>query len=164
MGMSKHDKDALDHWLTTEPCIEGDDEAIPDPDDDHMLAKTIRALATEPKPWPYNRLRVRAIDDAGQIRIEIDNPPTDEGRAILMDVLPQALEMFLAKNKDYQNFSLPDLGPRAHFVGIWRKVGKLKRGLWDGEALAGEQVSELLQDLLGHILLALLEVQGRIKP
>lgn len=114
----------------------------------------------DPKPWPANKLRVRAIDDHGQIRLEIDNPPTEEAYQILMNVLPGVLSKFLTKNQDYQNFGLAHLGAKAHFVGIWRKVGKLRRGLWDGEALAGEQVSEVMSDIIGHVLLALLEYKG----
>jgi len=162
--MDRHQKDSLDHWLTTDPRDEGAIEEVMSDEDDHAIAQYLKAAGEEPKPWPANKLRVRAINDHGQIRIEVDNPPTEEAHQILMTVLPVALERFMRKNQDYQGFGMAGLGPRAHFVGIWRKVGKLKRVLWDGETLATEQLSEVLDDLLGHILLAALESSGRIGP
>jgi hypothetical protein len=88
------------------------------------------------------------------INYEFLNLSTDEQVRIVREVLPGLLNRFLEKNKDYQDFPMADLGAKAHFVGIWRKVGKLKRGLWDGESLEHEQVSEVIDDLIGHLLLA----------
>lgn len=108
----------------------------------------------EPTAWPAGKLRVRAIKEDNTVRIEVDNPPTLEGERILREVLPELLERFLSKNVDYQDFPEADLGPRAHFIGIWRKVCKLKQGLWFGKPLEHEQVSEVIDDTVGHLLLA----------
>lgn len=114
----------------------------------------------EPEPWPAGKLRVRAIKEDNTVRIEVDNPPTLEGERILREVLPELLERFLSKNVDYQDFPEADLGPRAHFIGIWRKVCKLKQGLWFGKPLEHEQVSEVIDDTVGHLLLAKLGLLG----
>src|SRR4249919_1899989 len=103
MTMDKHQKDSLDHWLTTDPReveVDGLVEEVMSDEDDHAIAQYLKAAGEEPKPWPANKLRVRAINDHGQVRIEIDNPPTEEAMAILMDVLPRALEKFMTKNRD----------------------------------------------------------------
>jgi hypothetical protein len=138
-----------------------------DEDADHMMAKTIRAMAVgggdyidpgdgayEPEPLPANELRVRAWTDSGMFTIEVTNPPTIQSEQILLRRLPAMLELFLRKHGDYEDFQMPKLGARAHFVGIWRKTLKLRRGLWEGKELETEQVSELLMDLFGHVLLA----------
>lgn len=113
----------------------------------------------EPKPLPVGEIRVQAIDDkvAGNvIRIEIDNPPTQEARDILMTILPAVLEAWLKKNKDYgDSDELKSLGARAEFVRLWNKMMKLKASLWEGRELAGEQPDEIMGDMIAHLLLAL---------
>lgn len=113
----------------------------------------------EPDPLPEGQIRVRAIDDkvAGNvIRIEIDNPPTQEARDILMNILPGVLEAWLLKNKDYgDSDELKSLGARAEFVRLWNKAMKLKAGLWEGRELSGEQIPEIMGDMIAHLLLAL---------
>lgn len=95
------------------------------------------------------------------VRLEIDNIPTQEAVEICKYILPDVLEAFLKKNRDYGDSTYGAnamrLGPKAQFVDIWRKVKKLKRAIWDGEQLHGEQPEEILQDFLGHVLLALLD-------
>jgi hypothetical protein len=85
---------------------------------------------------------------------------TPESMKIVTEHLPDIMERFMSKNVDYQDFALADLGPRAHFVGLWRKVGKLKRALWDGEKLQHEGTVEVLDDLFGHLLLARSGLKG----
>jgi len=119
----------------------------------------------EPDPLPCGELRVRAWGEPdnvhhtlGLITIEVANPPTHQAERILLGVLPKVLELFLNKNKDYgDDFDEFKLGAKGQFVDIWRKVGKLKLALWDGKELAGEQVPEIMMDLIGHLLLALLD-------
>ncbi len=84
---------------------------------------------------------------------EVDHIPSEQAKRIVYDVLPNALQHFLEKNKDYADW--PNLGDKGEFVEIWRKVHKLKSSLWEGKPLVGEQTKEILTDLLGHILLAL---------
>lgn len=73
--------------------------------------------------------------------------------------LPPALELFRSKSRDYSErsgiFTADLLGAKGQFAEIWRKIPKLKKGMWDGEELKNEVVEEILYDILGHVLLAL---------
>lgn len=132
----------------------------PLPDElDRYAAKIIRGGSlvnepeAEPDPWPAGKLRVRAFVDNGAFTLEVLNPPTAQAEHILLHVLPEVLELFLKKNKDYADW--PDLGVRGEFVELWRKVHKLKRALWDDQELVSEQWDEIIMDMVGHCLLAL---------
>lgn len=141
-----------------------DEDRILTDEEDHYAAKIIRGgliECDEPDAWPVGKLRVRAILDNGQIQILIDNPPTQQADQILLWVLPEILELFLKKNKDYGEDAAMSLGVRAEFVEIWRKANKLKRSIWENKELEGEQTDEILMDLVGHCMLALLYFQGR---
>src|SRR6185503_1867367 len=65
---------------------------------------------------------------------------------------------FAAKAQDYndnQNENHRVLGVRGQFADIWRKIGKLKKALWDGQPLVGEQPREILMDLIAHCFLTI---------
>ena len=47
------------------------------------------------------------------------------------------------------------LGLSGQFADIWRKVGPLKRAMWDGEQLTREDPRTILMDLIGHCLLSI---------
>ena len=113
----------------------------------------------DPTPIKQDEVHVQAIEDkvAGDvIRIEITNAPTQEARDILTKILPQVLEAWLLKNKDYgDSDDLKSLGAKAEFVRLWNKMMKLKRSLWEGQELSGEQEAEIMGDMVAHLLLAL---------
>jgi hypothetical protein len=113
----------------------------------------------EPEPLLEGQIRVQAIDDkvAGCIRIEIDNAPNEQAERVLTKIVPSLLELYLKKSKDYGGDvgEMIGLGPKAHFVDMWRKMGKLKRALWDGVELEGEKPEEIMMDLVGHIFIIL---------
>lgn len=82
---------------------------------------------------------------------------TDQQR-ITQDLVPEFLEMFRRKNKDYSSDDFDThrlLGTRGQFSDIYRKVGKLKKALWDEQPLVGEQPREILFDLIGHCFLTI---------
>lgn len=119
----------------------------------------------EPKPLPFNAIvvsRKADIDNTGNMSLytlEATNIKTNSAQHVLLEVLPQVLELFLVKNQDYgDEMNAMKLGAKGQFVDIWRKVGKLKGALWDGKSMVGEQADEILMDLVGHILLALSEM------
>jgi hypothetical protein len=82
---------------------------------------------------------------------------------IIQDILPKVAELYLRKSRDYGGnvMAMLKLGPKASFVDLWRKVGKLKRCLWDGEPMQGEQTDEILMDCVGHILITLDEMSQK---
>lgn len=92
-----------------------------------------------------------------KLTLEIDRIPNDQAMRIVRDVLPKVLELYLNKSRDYGGnvMDMINLGPKASFVDLWRKVGKLKRALWDEQPMVGEQADEILMDLIGHILIIL---------
>ena len=144
---------------------------------DHYAAKLIRSTSQadklmaayrgpkedlEPKPLPLNEIRVTCTDDRvnSMLRIEVENVPNEQAKRIVLHVLPKVLSLYLNKSKDYDGnvMALLKLGPKAGFVDLWRKAGKLKGALWDGKPMVGEQTDEILMDLVGHVLIILDEI------
>ncbi len=97
-----------------------------------------------------------AVEFADGVLISFNGDETPELRNILAEELPEFLELFIRKNAEYGE-NAQTLGPKGQFADLWRKVGKLKTGLWDGheERLTSEGVDEILRDLIGHCLLTL---------
>jgi hypothetical protein len=95
--------------------------------------------------------------DETACKFEIQNIPNEQAHRILVDVLPKLLELYMKKSMDYGGDvgDLADLGAKATFVDMWRKMGKLKRALWDGVELEGEGPKEIMMDLVGHIFIIL---------
>ena len=97
---------------------------------------------------------------ATDVVIVVQPSDSDQLREILLRQLPQMLELFIKKNSEYgsgEQSSGTALGSRGQYADIWRKIGKLKIGLWDDneEQLTTESVDEILRDLIGHCFLAL---------
>lgn len=69
-------------------------------------------------------------------------------------VFDQALALHLYKSKDYGEGEAEFLGPAGQFAEIYRKIPKLKRAMWEGKTLSGEQPAEILMDLMAHCALA----------
>lgn len=78
-------------------------------------------------------------------------------------LLPEFLRRFSEWNAEY-----PDerpLGARAEWHGIHRKVGKLKRPLWDGEPWDGrEDERTMLLEIIGHAFLAITSLDEERSP
>lgn len=81
----------------------------------------------------------------------VKNPLTID---IINNILPDALDLYIAKSEDYGN-TADTLGAQGQFADIWRKIGKLKRFMWDGVQPNFEGSEEILKDILGHTLLSL---------
>jgi len=85
--------------------------------------------------------------------------PTAAARVIFVDILPEWSEKFLAKNAHYGN-TYESLGTAGQFADIWRKVGPLKKLLWDNklsdwDPATGESAEDICNDLIGHLFLTL---------
>lgn len=96
----------------------------------------------------------------GGVIVSLNGHENEQLLDIIMVHLPDMLELFIKKNSEYgagDPTSGTVLGERGQFADIWRKIGKLKTGLWDGkeEQLTTESVDEILRDLIGHCFLAL---------
>lgn len=88
--------------------------------------------------------------------VKVEEGDTEQLRRILVNELPFVIGHFARKNKQYgENAGV--LGVRGQFADIWRKIGLLKTAMWDGEPerLQFEDVTEVIWDLIGHLLLTL---------
>jgi hypothetical protein len=97
---------------------------------------------------------------------EFQNLPNEQAIRVVNDILPEVIELYLSKSRDYGGnvMDMLKLGPKASFVDLWRKVGKLKRAIWDEQPMVGEQPDEILSDLVGHVLIILDERQASHRP
>ena len=70
--------------------------------------------------------------------------------------LQSAWDRFSEKYAEYEPGAADETGLAGQWADMFRKVRKLKRALWEGETgyLTTETVGEILDDLLGHVLLA----------
>ena len=80
---------------------------------------------------------------------------------MLKVILPKCVEHFKRKSSDYGPEGFTDLGIKGQFSDMWRKMVKLKRGLWEGRPLVLEQSDEILMDLFGHLLISLYLLESR---
>lgn len=65
-------------------------------------------------------------------------------------------ELYESKALDYNDGPAENhrvLGIRGQFSDLWRKMGKLKKAIWDGKPLATEQPREILMDQISHCFL-----------
>ncbi|QPL15068.1 hypothetical protein SEA_HAUNTER_54 [Microbacterium phage Haunter] len=101
-----------------------------------------------------------SVEFADGVLISFNGHESDQLHDILAEHLPDMLDLFIKKNAEYgsgEQSSGTYLGARGQFADIWRKIGKLKIGLWDGNEaqLTTESVDEILRDMIGHCFLAL---------
>ena len=73
---------------------------------------------------------------------------------MLSIILPRAVKRFQEKSTDYGD-TFEDLGLAGQYSDMHRKMYKLKKYMWHEENLIGEQPDEILEDLLGNILISL---------
>lgn len=95
-----------------------------------------------------------------------EQPTGADGRYIRDRLMPEFWGKFAIKAKDYNDSDGFEphkvLGIAGQFAEVWRKVWKLKKGLWDRETLIHEQPREVLLDMIGHCFLAIAMIdQGK---
>jgi hypothetical protein len=69
----------------------------------------------------------------------------------------EAFARFAEGYAEYGDGAADEMGLAAQWLDLNRKVKKLKREMWNGEdgTLTRESTEEILQDIIGHALLAL---------
>lgn len=78
-------------------------------------------------------------------------------------LLPEFLEKFGQWNSEYPGER--PLGAKAEWHGIHRKVGKLKRPIWDGEPWTGrEDERTMFLEIIGHAFLAIASLDEERSP
>jgi len=76
-------------------------------------------------------------------------------RHILDQILPEFVGRFAVASLHYGDGNADNLGPAGQFADIWRKIGPLRRALWEGQDLTREEPEEICMDLIGHCLLTI---------
>lgn len=76
-------------------------------------------------------------------------------REILEQILPEFAGRFAQASLHYGDSNADALGSAGQFADIWRKIGPLKRALWEGKKLTREDPEVILFDLIGHCLLTI---------
>lgn len=79
---------------------------------------------------------------------------TDDARYILRRVLPKLMAQFLEKNRKYAEVENGyDLGSAGIIPDLNRKLGILVARIWNDAPTVGEDTDEVIDDLIGHLLL-----------
>ena len=65
------------------------------------------------------------------------------------------LEEFARKARDYGDEDEFNLGLVGQYADMSRKFKKLRRAMFEGKELTGEQPDEILRDLIGHAWITL---------
>lgn len=91
------------------------------------------------------------------VNLEILNIPNDQAMRVVQKVLPDMLELYLKKSRDYGGNVMDrfGLGAKAAIPDLARKFGKLIDAIWHDKPLQFEQPEEVLKDLFGHIVIIL---------
>lgn len=87
------------------------------------------------------------------VMISLPMPQSEQGMRCIV-IAERALERFIQRNKDYGDEARV-LGLKGQYSDLNRKIIKLKRIMWDDVEPVNESLEEILQDLLGNILLTL---------
>ena len=69
-------------------------------------------------------------------------------------LVPEWEKLFREKNAGYGDMH-QELGTKAQYVDLHRKIGKLRRALWEGQDIGAESAREVLLDLIGHAFLTI---------
>lgn len=90
--------------------------------------------------------------------INVDRAVWDQlggrARTILTDLMPGWVEKFITASLHYGDDNSDVLGIAGQYAEIWRKVGPLRRAMWEGKVLTREDPYTILLDLVGHAFLA----------
>lgn len=89
------------------------------------------------------------------VLVGVEDGDSPELAVIATRIMPEWLELFARKNRDYGSGSAYELGVRGQYSDIHRKMIKLKRAMWDGEQLDFEDTDEIIKDLISHLFLTL---------
>lgn len=84
--------------------------------------------------------------------------PSDPYHVMVKRILPRAVKRFLEKSADYEDLFF-DLGLAGQYSDMHRKMHKLRKALWEGEELKGEQPEEILEDLIGNCMISIYLLQ-----
>lgn len=141
-----------DNWLCEGPH-ESEEVAANPMDGIPAIGSTagvpLEALATKSDQYPSKKLSISdgsLVVDYGEMGQTI---PLSEQASRVCNILVEAMILFAEKNAGYGPTS-EHLGAKGQYADMHRKMGKLKHTLWDGNPTVGEDIEEMLLDLIGH--------------
>lgn len=136
---------------TNAPC--GVPGHIHEPDDNLARCREPRPRSVSPAP----------IDTSISIALGINSGEWErigpQARRIIEEILPTFIAKFVAANLHYGPNNANVLGQAGQFADMWRKMGPLRRALWEGETLTREGPDDICMDLIGHCLLTIDMIQ-----
>lgn len=114
----------------------------------------IRAITGKFDTQP-DTVRTEANAYVPQLELPVSN--TEIARNIIEGgILEEALSLFIRKSNVYGDPDGEDLGLKGQYADMHRKWKLLKRAMWEGETIAGDEgLEERLMDFFGHILLSI---------
>jgi hypothetical protein len=119
---------------------------------DNWVAVTLQRAIKEGAAEVVEQL-TRAYDETRSEKVSsIMNKLPDRYWRIMCD----AMDRFAEANAEYGEFAHDDLGLASQWEHMYRKVNKLRSDMWVGiPKLTRETPQEVLQDIIGHCMLAL---------
>lgn len=98
-------------------------------------------------------LTAATIDPKVEVNVTSEKV-SQQYKTIVEKYLLLAAHNFLRKSLGYGP-TYEEWGAKGQIIEMWRKYGKIRRIVWDGEPVVGESVKEMLCDLIGNCLLML---------
>lgn len=108
----------------------------------HLGTEMLVQLGMEDAPW------TKALEAILGCQVDMDRD------GVVPGLLEEWVLHFLQKQRDYGDHA-DDLGAPGQYAELHRKIGKLKKAMWDGTPLRGEPAREVCLDLIGHLFLAI---------
>jgi hypothetical protein len=109
---------------------------------------------SSPAPAPCVQVVTQAELDAIQRQVtDVD---------YIVNVLLPSIGVKMRQDEEhYGSDNHHELGTKGQFADIWRKIGPLKRQMWEGLPPTREGTREIVMDLIGHCLLTLAMLDGQ---
>lgn len=124
------------------------------PLDGRNLVYVVCTGIEEPEPEPETAQELEPLPSS-----ELED---SDAWYILQSLLPEVANRMQVSAEHYGLSNHRALGAAGQFADIWRKVGPLKRALWDGQQLPRESPREILMDLVGHCLLTVAMIDREV--
>jgi len=85
-----------------------------------------------------------------------------QAQRIIAEIIPSFVDGFIEASLHYGPNNANVLGPAGQFSDIWRKIGPLRRALWEGESLHRESPEQICLDLIGHLMMTIDMLQQKV--
>lgn len=110
--------------------------------------------------WELSPGSVISMSTSHTINFNV-TPTTDDAVYIVNEVLPALLDRFLKKNTKYARAQVHDLGIKGIVPDINRKSSVIIDRIWHGAGVIDEDTEEVIDDLIGHLLLMRAKMRSR---